>query len=142
MSNTIMKQQNKSTKGSFAEIAKPKETSKNSFFDTTKQSTSKYWVIKNWVVFKADFDNLRVVSNLFEFDSWVKIDEALELFFHSKVIINLLFVDNSLIELERDSLKFIENPGKWQNFGAFHLSLKSGTISWMNVILERLWRAD
>ena len=82
-----MKQQNKSMKGSYAEIAKSKETPKISFFDTTKQSTCKYLVIENPVFFKVDFDNLWVVSKLFEFDSWVKINEALELFFDLKVII-------------------------------------------------------
>ena len=70
-------------------------------------------MIKNPVVFKADFDILWVVSKLFEFDSWVKVNEALELFFDSKVIINPLFADNALIELDRGPLKeFIENPGK------------------------------
>ena len=77
MFNSFMKQPNRNTKGSYAEIAKSKESPKTSFFHTTKQSTSKYWVIKNPVVFKADFDNLWVVSKLFEFDSWVKINEAL-----------------------------------------------------------------
>ena len=70
-------------------------------------------MIKNSVVFKADFDNLLVVSELYEFDTWVKVNEALELFFNSKVIINPLFADNAMIELERGPLKeFIENPGK------------------------------
>ena len=100
MFNTIMKQPNKSMKGSYTEIGKSKETSKNSFFETTKQSTRKYWVIQNPVVFRADFYNLWVASKLFEFDSWVKINEALKLFFDSKVIINPLFADNALIELK------------------------------------------
>ncbi|KAE8646831.1 hypothetical protein Csa_018324 [Cucumis sativus] len=47
MFNSFMKQQNKSMKGSYAEIAKSKETPKISFFDTTKQSTCKYLVIEN-----------------------------------------------------------------------------------------------
>ena len=77
------------------------QNQKNSFFDTTKQNTSKYWVIKNPVVFKADFDNLWVVPKLFESNSWVKINETLELFFDSKFIINQLFANNALIDLER-----------------------------------------
>ena len=36
-----------------------------------------------------------------------------------------MFADNALIELERGPLKeFIENPGKWQNFGASHLKFE------------------
>ena len=90
-------------------------------------------MIKNSEVFKADFDNLWVVSKLFEFDSWVKINEALELFFDSKVI-NPFFANNALIELERGPLKeFIESPGRWQCFGAFHLKFEK----WNNLIHGR-----
>ena len=91
-------------------------------------------MIKNSEVFKADFDNLWVVSKLFKFDSWVKINEALELFFDSKVILNPLFADNALIESERGPLKeFIDSPGKWQYFGAFHLKFEK----WNNLIHGR-----
>ena len=45
-----------------------------------------------------------------------------------------MFADNALIELERGPLKeFIENPGKWQNFGASHLKFEK----WNNHIYGR-----
>ena len=61
-------------------------------------------MIKNPKVFKADFDNLWVGPKIIEFDSWVRINETLELFFDSKVIINPLFADNALIEMGRGPL--------------------------------------
>ena len=84
-SSTPLLQPIKSMNGSYTEKAESNETSKISFSDTASHSSSKYWVIKNLIVFKADFDNLWVVSKFFEFDGSVKINEASELFFDSKL---------------------------------------------------------
>lgn len=82
-------------------------------------------MIKNSEVFKADLDNLWVVLKLFEFDNWVEIKDTLKLFFDSNVIISPLFAENALVDMDRGPLnELLENPGKWQKFGAFHLKFE------------------
>ena len=45
-------------KGSYVDMVKNKGTNQHSVAASVKQSTSKYWVIKNLDVCKIDFDNL------------------------------------------------------------------------------------
>uniref|UniRef100_A0A9I9DXV0 Uncharacterized protein n=1 Tax=Cucumis melo TaxID=3656 RepID=A0A9I9DXV0_CUCME len=90
--------------------------------DMEKQSNHQPWVIKNPKVFQTDFNNHWVVTHLFEFNSWVEIKESPQTAFHMEVTINLLFANNALIDMDQRSLdEVVEQPGKWQNIGAFHL---------------------
>lgn len=48
-----------------------------------------FWTQKNYEVFKENFNNLWVISRLF--NEWMEITKTLEEFFQTKVIINPLF---------------------------------------------------
>lgn len=86
-----------------------------------KQGKESFWVQKNYEVFQEDFSNLWIISRLFVFNDWREIAICLENHLKTKVIINLLFADNVLIEVYQGSLEnLIENPCKWQEFGPFH----------------------
>lgn len=64
---------------------------KISVLDMKKQSIRQHWIIKNPKVFQTDFDNLWVITRLFEFNSWVENKKTLQTLFQSEVIINPLF---------------------------------------------------
>ena len=77
---------------------------------------------KNTEVFKQDSDNLWVVSRLFLFNDWKEIAKTLEDIFQLKVIINPLFAENVLIQIDHPMMEeLIVFSGKWQEIGKFHL---------------------
>ena len=91
------------------------------------QSTWQQWVIKSPRFFSTDFNNQRVVSRLFEFSDWVEIKEMLQMYFHSKVLINLLFAENDLIDLDQGPLdELMKQPENGRSLMPFTWSLKNG----------------
>ena len=47
------------------------------------------------------------------------------MYFHLEVLINLLFAEYDLIDLDQGLLdELIKQPEKWQEFGAFHLKFE------------------
>lgn len=87
-----------------------------------RQSMVQYWVQKNNEVLKEDFNNLWIVSRLFQFNNQKEIASTLEVYFQIKVIINPLFVENALIEINQGNLEdLIEVLGIWQQCGKLHL---------------------
>ena len=69
-----------------------------------------------------------MVSKLFKHDKRVEIKDTLKLYFDSNVIISPLFGENTLVDMDCGPLNdLLENLGKWQKFGAFHLNSTNGT---------------
>lgn len=69
-----------------------------------EQSKAMYWVQKNYDVFKEDFTNMWVITQLFVFDEWTKVAKFVEEIFQVKVIINPLFADKALIKIDSGKL--------------------------------------
>ena len=72
----------------------------SSVFDLEKQSMSCYRIIKNPKVLKIDFNNLWIVTRLFEFDERSAIASSLKLYFDIDVILNTLSAECALIQLD------------------------------------------
>ncbi|KAA0047189.1 hypothetical protein E5676_scaffold1280G00090 [Cucumis melo var. makuwa] len=94
----------------------------SSNLNTDKQ---KQWVIRNSEVISTNFENLWIITKLFAFDDRRKIRKMLENYFQAKIVINPLFDENALINLDEGSIKdLICNEGKWQVLGSFYLKFE------------------
>lgn len=63
-------------------------------------------------MFNVDFNNLWVISRLFEFNDWKEITKLLEELFQSEVTISPLFAENALISLDHNRWEDLIVPGK------------------------------
>ena len=80
-------------------------------------SKQKHWLIKNHEVLKVNFENLWIISKLFASDDWKLIRKRLEALFQAKIVINPLYDENALINIDQGSiLDLIQEEGKWQAF--------------------------
>lgn len=90
-----------------------------------KAENQKHWVIKNIDVAPTNFDPLWIVTELFAFDDWRSIRRMLETVLQVNFIINPLFDENALINLDQGSIKEqIRGEGVWQLMGSFHLKFE------------------
>ena len=111
--------------GRFEVSVKPKSHTHSSVSDKEKQSMSRYRITRNPEFCKTNFNNLWIVTRLFEFDEWPEIASSLKLYSDSNVIINPLTAESATIHLDQGELEaLVEHPGKWQECGRFHLKFE------------------
>ena len=77
----------------------------------------KQWLIKNHEVAKVNFEDLWIISKLFA--RWLRlIHKRLKEIFRTKIVLNPLFDENTLISIDQGSIiDFICEEGKWQAWG-------------------------
>lgn len=94
--------------------------------DSDKSSPiQSYWVRKEHEALRLDLENLWIVSRLFAHNEWKEIKATFEDHFQSKVLINPLFDDKTLIKIGKDICD-IPNVSieKWKSFGDYHLCIE------------------
>ena len=85
----------------------------------------KQWLIKNHEVANVNFENLWIISKLLASDDWRLIHKRMDEFFQTKIVINPLFDENTLISIDQGSIiDFIHEEGKWQARESFHLKFE------------------